>query len=91
MIRVLDPRCFPDHDGYAAPRLSSLQGVRLGMLWNNRPRGDVVLASVGEELKRQYGVHLTFLSKLRVGTGAPDEVISDLVARTDAVIVGVGD
>lgn len=91
MIKIIDPRCFPDHDGYSAPRLRDVKGRRIGLLWNNRPKGDVVLNLLGKELSSRHDVKVAFRSKLRVGTGAPDELIAELVSSTDAVIVGVGD
>jgi hypothetical protein len=90
-LRVLDPRCFPDSQGEGARRLSSLQGKRIGLLWNNRPKGDVCLKTVGRELENRFGVQVVFRNKLRVGIGAPQEMIDELVNTVDAVVIGVGD
>ena len=43
MIRVLDPRAFPVEVDVGAPSVASLDGLTVGLLWNNRPRGDVIL------------------------------------------------
>ena len=73
-------------------RLESLQGKTIGLLWNNRPRGDLVLNALGTGLTARYGVSaIVSTNKLRVGVGAPQALIDDLARRTDAVIVGVGD
>ena len=91
MLRVVDPRSFPDSEGAGAERLSSLQGMRIGLLWNNRPKGDVCLKTVGKELERQFDTQVVFRNKLRVGIGAPEDMIDELTKTVDAVIVGVGD
>jgi len=93
MMIVLDPRLTPGARRVApAPRLESLTGKRLGLLWNNRLGGDRLLRHVGEVLKENHGLaEVYFTKKTFVGNAAPEEVIDDLVAKVDAVVVGVGD
>ncbi|RPI42870.1 MAG: hypothetical protein EHM59_16800 [Betaproteobacteria bacterium] len=90
---VLDPRLAPGARRVVpAPRLESLTAKRLGILWNNRLGGDRLLKHVGEVLKQRYGLaEIYFTRKTFIGNAAPAEIIDDLVARTDAVVVGVGD
>ncbi len=90
-LRILDPRAFPSEPVADAPRLSSLEGVTIALLWNNRPKGDVILRAVGEELQSKYGAQVLFRQKLRVGTGAPEEVIAGIAKEASAAVVGVGD
>jgi hypothetical protein len=93
MMIVLDPRILPGaRKVAAAPRLESLTGKRLGLLWNNRLGGDRLLRHVGEVLTERYGVAAVYFTKKTfVGNAAPEEILDDLVARVDAVVVGVGD
>ena len=75
-----------------AKRLGSLRGKRLGLLWNNRPRGDALLRHVAEVLNEKYGFEeVYFTKKTFIGNAAPDEIIADLASRVDAAIIGVGD
>lgn len=90
-IRVLDPRALPDLSAGGAERLASLQGARLGYLWNNRPRGDRVLHELARLLEEQYGTTTLFTNKLRVGSGATVDEIRRLEKEVQAVIIGVGD
>ena len=90
-IRILDPRAFPVEAVGRAPALASLDGVVVAMLWNNRPRGDRLLQGVASALERTYGARTVFRQKLRVGTGAPPEVIAQVTAEAAAAVVGVGD
>ncbi|MCC6856290.1 MAG: hypothetical protein IT189_09545 [Microbacteriaceae bacterium] len=90
---VLDPRLRPGaHKVEPAPRLESLAGKRLGILWNNRLGGDALLRHVGDILQEKCGIaDVYFTKKTFVGNAAPNEVLDDLVRQVDAVVVGVGD
>ncbi len=37
-----------------APRLASFEGKRIGLVWNRKPNGDVLLEEVGNLLKERY-------------------------------------
>jgi hypothetical protein len=90
---VLDPRKESGRIAVTpATRLSSLSNKRLGLLWNGRAGGDRILKHIAEHLKERYhlaAVH--FIKKSYIGFPASPELIDEFVARTDAVIVGVGD
>jgi hypothetical protein len=91
VIRVLDPRALPDLGAGGASRLVSLQGARLGYLWNNRPRGDRVLRGLAQRLEEEQHTTTLFTNKLRVGMGATADEIRRLEKEVQAVIIGVGD
>jgi hypothetical protein len=90
---VLDPRLERSSRIVTpAPRLDSLAGKRLGILWNNRLGGDRLLKHVGDVLKETDGLRdVYFTKKTFVGNAAPAEIIDDLVTKVDAIVVGVGD
>jgi hypothetical protein len=90
-IVVLDPRSRPDVGATISARLASLSDVPIGILWNNRPRGDILLRGVGERLTETHRIRPVHRSKLRVGSGAPIEEIKQLSNEVQAVIIGVGD
>ncbi len=90
-VRVLDPRAFPVIQAAAVPRLNSLNGSKIGFLWNNRPRGDIVLRGLAQRFEEEFGAQTIFTNKLRVGSGASDEELRRLDGWVDAVVVGVGD
>ncbi|RMF94180.1 MAG: hypothetical protein D6736_00545 [Nitrospinota bacterium] len=89
----LDPRQGPKYDLLEpAPRLPSLKGKRLGILWNNRPGGDRLLRYVAEILHQKYELaEIYFTKKPFIGNEAPPEVLEDLASRVDAAVVGLGD
>jgi hypothetical protein len=89
----MDPRQGPNR-GQVSPakRLPSLEKKRIGLLWNNRPHGDVMLRHVAETLNAKHGLaEIYFTKKMFIGNAAPEEILKDLASRVDAVIVGVGD
>lgn len=90
-VRVFDPRAFAEDGAADTSRLETLRGATVALLWNNRPRGDVILRGVGAELERRFDVRTVFAQKLRVGTGAPAETIAQVAKEAQAAIVGVGD
>ena len=90
---VLDPRReSTNREVVPAKRLASLANKRLGLLWNSRAGGDRLLKRVAELLHTKYNLaEIYFTKKIFIGNAAPPEVIDDLLARVDAVVVGVGD
>ena len=74
-----------------APRLSSLEGKRVGLLINTKTNARPFLEEVGRLLEDRYGVTLTRRTKVNFAVPEPEDVIKELVAENDVVITGVGD
>ena len=88
----LDPRKAAPGTVVPAQRLTSLANKRLGILWNNRTGTDRLLKHVVELLhQKHHFAEVYFTKKMFIGNAAPVEIIDELVARVDAVVVGVGD
>lgn len=92
-IEVLDPRQGPTGGMVEpAPRVATLKGVRLGILWNNRPGGDKVLRRIVRDLQERHEfADVFFTKKPYIGNEAPEAILEELQGRVDAAIVGVGD
>lgn len=92
-LTFLDPRQASSAMAVTpAARLTSLAGRRLGLLWNNRLGGEELLRRIGALLHAKHRLgEIYFTKKTFIGNPAPPEVVADLVARVDAVVVGVGD
>lgn len=90
---VLDPRQRSNVSMVApAKRMKSLNNIRLGILWNNRPGGERILNGVADLLKKKHHLaEIYFTKKMFIGNAAPPEIIDDLASRVDAAIVGIGD
>jgi len=72
-----------------AERPKSLQGLRVGLIDNGKEFSDVVLESLAEVLRRDYGVtNIKFWRKGFPAKGAP--FIEEMAAETDVAISGVG-
>lgn len=76
-----------------APRLDTLEGKRLGVIWNGRTHGDKLLIAVLEKLGRKYSFQVVhFLKKPYVGNVAPQDYFEMFIDdEIDGAIVGVGD
>jgi hypothetical protein len=92
-IRFLNPVQEADvNPANMAPRLSSLEGVRLGFLSNSKQNADRLLECVAEELKSKYSLNgLVHENKFNAGTNCPTELMDELVSKVDAVITAIGD
>jgi hypothetical protein len=92
-ITLLDPTSDPVATGDAlSPRLDTLSGKTLGVIWNGRLPGDLILKRMIEILKERHDIkEVVFRGKPYIGNVAPDEIFAEMSARCDAVVTGVGD
>jgi hypothetical protein len=92
-IRYLNPVTQPDiASASLAPRLDSLEGIRIGLLSNGKTNAAKLLDMIAEEL--QTGTRLDSIvtrGKINAGSNCPPDIFKDLVDRCDAVITGLGD
>jgi hypothetical protein len=93
MIEVFDPTSGPAKGQITlAPRLDTLDGKSLGIIWNGRSHGDKVLNAVIDLLKQKYRFETVVLRKKPfIGNVAPLEIQEEIAAVSDAVITGIGD
>lgn len=75
-----------------ALRPSSLRGLRLGLLDNSKPNAGLLLEGVLEELEQELEPR-TVVRRRKPGAGVPgpDDLLGELEASCDAVVVAVGD
>jgi hypothetical protein len=75
-----------------APRLSSLQGMTVGLIDNHKRNANVYLEELGRLLQERYGVsHVVTYRKLSQSLPTPDEVVDQLARTCDAIIHAVAD
>lgn len=87
---VLDPTAEYEAVVYGpAPRLEDLNNKKVGLFWNGKPGGNVVLDSIGALLQCRYeSIQLKFFN---AGFPAAPEMIKQMAAESDVVIVATGD
>lgn len=68
-----------------APRPTSLDGLKLGLVWNRKRGGDAVLTRVGEELSSRYK---NVSVKLYEGGIPSAAAVLDQAAEESDVVVG---
>ena len=75
-----------------APRPSGLDGLRVGLLENTKRNAAVILDALGQGLVEQHGVaSLVRRTKKQFALPLSDELLDDLRANCDVVVIGVGD
>ncbi|MDA1298012.1 MAG: hypothetical protein O3B04_08460 [Chloroflexi bacterium] len=67
-----------------APRPASLDGLKLGLVWNRKRGGDAVLSRVGEELSKRY--KNVSVKMYEGGIPAPAAVLELAAAESDVVV-----
>ena len=75
-----------------APRLGTLDGKTIGLLWNGRMFGDLLLKMLVELLGQRFKLAgVIERKKLHINTKAPKDVLEELADKCDAVITALGD
>ena len=93
-ILVFDPTSKKKAKGLnMAKRPVTLEGKVIGVVWNGKPGGDVLLNRFAELLKDRF--RLTQILRLdhRADTfsNIPEDRMKELIEKCASVIVGVGD
>ncbi len=75
-----------------AARQPDIRGSAVGFLWNSKPNGDVLFARLEELLRQKYEI-TSFLHRRKPTSSVPatQEVLDELAASVQAVVVGLGD
>lgn len=89
---VLDPTGEgAAQQGALAPRLPALRGKRMGVLWNEKPNGDVVLSRLQEILATRYELsQVTWRQKTSSQRISP-HALEDLVRESDFILNALAD
>ena len=75
-----------------AARKPDLRGSRVGLLANVKRNAEQFLDEVGTLLRGEHGAaEVVRRKKLSITDPVPTEILNDLVASCDVVVVGVGD
>jgi hypothetical protein len=75
-----------------APRLSSLQGMTVGLIDNHKRNADIYLEELGRLLQERYGVsQVVTYRKISQSLPTAGEVLDQLAGACDAIIHAVAD
>lgn len=72
-----------------APRLKDLNRKNIGLFWNGKPDGDVLLDAIGKLLEQRFKT--IELNKFNLGIGAGPENVKQMAEKCDGVIAAIGD
>jgi len=91
-VRFLNPSLEGDLGFQEAARVSTLNGKVLGVLYNGRAGGDVVLKELLGLLESKYNLEgVVFRTKPHAWVSAPAEIFQELAQSVEVAITGVGD
>jgi hypothetical protein len=92
---MVDPTAGPATRARArtfAGRQPGLNGSRVGLLANVKRNAEQFLDEVGDLLRQEHGAAVVLRrKKLSITDPVPPDMLADLVAACDVVVVGVGD
>lgn len=93
MLKVLNPTAGPARGtSGVAPRPRSLDDKTIGVIWNGRAYGDLILSEALDILKQRHRVReVLFREKPFLGNIAPEPILAEMAAKAHVVITGVGD
>lgn len=96
VLAIIDPtasvRDGADHATEASPRLTSLAGLRVGLLENTKRNAADILEVIGSTLQGAASITaLVPFTKQNFALPLPDDLLDRIEAECDAVIIGVGD
>jgi hypothetical protein len=75
-----------------AKRWRNPNGKVIGFLWNRKPNGDLLLKYLEKSLKETYQLHGTLMGgKTLSSSEASPEILEELSAKCDLVILAIGD
>ena len=92
VITVLDPtgRAVP-REFRRAPRPVDLNGKVLGLLWNGKPNGDVLLRRIQESLAGRFNLSGVIWRKKPAVDVPAKEILRELAQGADFIINANGD
>ena len=92
-MKLFDPTSPPVERAIAlAPRRADLSGLRVGLVENTKFNSDVILARVGEQLGKRYGVTVSRMIRKRSPSHPVTEEAADELRKiSDFIVSGVGD
>ena len=93
MVTLLDPTSPPrELSNPLASGLNDIKGKNLGFLWNNKPNGDKLFRKLESLIKERYDIsQVVYQQKPTASIPAKSEIIEELDAKCDMVIVGLAD
>ncbi len=75
-----------------AERRSDLSKKALGLFWNHKPNGDILLRDLGKALQSEFFLSGILLKeKPSAATSAPVELLEEIVAKCDLVLLAIAD
>lgn len=90
MARIVNPTGHVySHRASLAPRPAGIEGLRVGLLDNNKPGAKALLLSIGEGLKERGAAETVYRRKSH--PAGPSPYVGEIAERVDIAVSAVGD
>ena len=90
-MTILDPTSKSSaRSAELAPRPSSLDGLRIGLLHNTKPGGDTLLRTISDQLSRDYKLKSVIWRSKPLPT-VPASFVLEMSEQCDVVIAALAD
>lgn len=91
VVTILDPTATrSDNTALLANRPSSLDGLRIGLLHNSKPGGEVLLQTIADRLALDYQLKDVVWQRKRTPS-EPAPFLDQMARECDAVILALAD
>ena len=92
-LELMDPGGVgSSKDRSTAPRLTTVDGKRIGLLTNGKANADVLLRETAAIFEREHGCEIVhFVDKQNASRPATDAHLDELAGQCDFLITAVGD
>jgi hypothetical protein len=90
-MTILDPTAASSATkGSLAPRPASLDGLRIGLLHNTKPGGEILLQAISERFARDYRLKSILWRRKPLPT-LPASFVNEMADQCDVVVAALGD
>jgi len=90
---IFDPTISAEKETISyAPRPTSLEGLRMGLVENTKYNSKQLLVRVAERLQAKYGMEMVHMdTKQSASHGVDESAVAEFKTKADFVIAGIGD
>jgi hypothetical protein len=92
-MKLVDPTVpAKAHEAKRAPAFTSLEGLTIGLLWNHKAKGDLLLEQTAALLQSRFGGKILPMEKKKNASApAPADLLTNLSPECDYLITASGD
>jgi len=75
----------------SAPRIDTLRGKLVGILWNEKPNGDILLGRIEKRLHERFGIAGSLWKQKHPAERTSEAMLKEFAEKCDFILNGIGD